>query len=171
MSWQEAYDDACQRFGGQRPGNALEQELIEAYEARPVAFQHAVDKLAQRYADGKVRSPWPLVKAELEQDDQGGLTAGCQDRRQRCGEFWLRGGGAQKVRLVDAGRPPGHPGHADGLPPRPRRSDSEGSDEGGQQRADHRSSCKAHAHGADCCSGWSPWQVEPGPMGLPIPWR
>ena len=73
MTWQEAYDDACQRFGGQRPGNALEQELIEAYEARPVAFQHAVDKLAQRYADGKVRSPWPLVKAELEQDAQRAL--------------------------------------------------------------------------------------------------
>ena len=76
MTWQEAYDDACQRFGGQRPGNALEQELIEAYEARPVAFQHAVDKLAQRYADGKVRSPWPLVKAELEQDAQRALIVG-----------------------------------------------------------------------------------------------
>ena len=76
MNWQQAYDDACQRFGGQRPGNALEQELIEAYEQRPVAFQHAVDKLAQRYADGKVRSPWPLVKAELEQDAQRALIVG-----------------------------------------------------------------------------------------------
>jgi hypothetical protein len=69
-SWQETYDQACSRFGGQRPGHALEQELIEAYEQRPVAFRAAVDKLADRFAAGKVRSPWPLVKAELAQDAQ-----------------------------------------------------------------------------------------------------
>jgi hypothetical protein len=68
VNYAQLYDDAVKRFGGQRPGAQLETQLREQFAARPAAFQAAVTKLAGRYAAGKVRSPWPLVKAELEQD-------------------------------------------------------------------------------------------------------
>jgi hypothetical protein len=68
MNWQELYDEGCERFGGQRPGHQLEAELVDAFEQRPATVQAAVAKLADRYQAGKVRSPWPLVLAEIEQD-------------------------------------------------------------------------------------------------------
>jgi len=66
-SWQEVYDDACARFGGQTPGAELEARVIAVFRERPAAVRAAVVKLGDRFASGKVRSPWALMPAELEQ--------------------------------------------------------------------------------------------------------
>jgi hypothetical protein len=66
-TWEQVYDDAVARFGGQTPGAELEASLVQAFVERPAAVRAAVVKLGDRFASGKVRSPWALMPAELEQ--------------------------------------------------------------------------------------------------------
>ena len=67
-SWQELYDDTLPLFGGQTPGQRLEAELVEIYEHRPATVKAAIDKIAQAFNAGKIRSPWAVVRTELERD-------------------------------------------------------------------------------------------------------
>jgi hypothetical protein len=67
VSWQELYDEAVARFGGQTPGAALEASVVAVFVERPAAVHAAVVKLGDRFASGRVRSPWALMLAELEQ--------------------------------------------------------------------------------------------------------
>jgi len=67
-SWQELYDQAVQAFNGEQPGEALEQELIEAFRVRPEAQRAAVARVAAQFAAGKVHSPWAVVRAEIRRD-------------------------------------------------------------------------------------------------------
>src|SRR5262245_23826643 len=64
-TWADVYGEARERFGGQMPGTALEQELIELYEQQPADVISAIEKLAGRYSEGKIRSPWPLLAREV----------------------------------------------------------------------------------------------------------
>ena len=66
-SWQALYDDACARFGGQTPGAALEASIVAVFLERPADVHKAVVKLGDRFASGRVRSPWALMLSELEQ--------------------------------------------------------------------------------------------------------
>ena len=68
QSWQQLYDEAQKLFDGQTPGTQLEAQLAAFYEARPHAVQQALTKVADAYHAGKVHSPWPVLRAELERD-------------------------------------------------------------------------------------------------------
>jgi hypothetical protein len=67
-TWQELFDEAQKLFDGQTPGAQLEAQLAAFYEARPHAMQQAISKVAAAYHAGKVHSPWPVLRAELERD-------------------------------------------------------------------------------------------------------
>lgn len=70
LIWKDLYDQAVQNFGGQTPGRDLETHLLTVFADRPVAVQAALTKTANRFAAGKIHTPWPIVKRELEHDAQ-----------------------------------------------------------------------------------------------------
>lgn len=67
--WRDLYDQAVQAFGGTTPGQQLETQILQHFTRHPAAVQAAIHKLADRYAQGKIHTPWPLVLTELQRED------------------------------------------------------------------------------------------------------
>lgn len=94
--WSDTYTRAVHLFDGQTPGRDLEASLVEQFERQPEAVIAAVEKLGERFAAGRVRSPWPLVLRELDQVDRASIRAdGKAERalRVRQAEAWIRNAG------------------------------------------------------------------------------
>jgi hypothetical protein len=52
-------------IGGDPPGAALEDQLIQAYTDHPEAVERSVEKIGLAHAAGKIHSPWGALKAEV----------------------------------------------------------------------------------------------------------
>jgi hypothetical protein len=52
-------------IGGDPPGAALEDQLIQAYTDHPDAVERSLDKIAMAYKAGKIHSPWGAAKTEV----------------------------------------------------------------------------------------------------------
>ena len=92
LTWHELYHDALIRFHGDTPSPPLEAQLIDIFRERPAEVQAAITKVADRYAAGKVRSPWPVIKRELDRDQARHLAVAVSADRQRLielAEHWL----------------------------------------------------------------------------------
>ena len=69
-TWAELYTHAITRFDNQRPTTLLEQVIVQHFERHPAEVRAAIDKTAARFAAGKIHSPWPIVKSELDNVDK-----------------------------------------------------------------------------------------------------
>jgi hypothetical protein len=65
MDWQTLRNQFMRTIGGDPPGAALEDQLIQAYTEHPQAVERSVEKITLAYAAGKIRSPWGALKAEV----------------------------------------------------------------------------------------------------------
>jgi hypothetical protein len=68
-NWQAVYDEAVDTFGT-TPGGALEAQLLDAWRDRPMQTVKLLQRIATSYRDGKIHSPWGIVKRELSNDEQ-----------------------------------------------------------------------------------------------------
>lgn len=96
--WQDLYLDAVQRFGGETPSRTTEAAVIEIFEQRPEHVRAAIDKLAARFADGKIRSPWALILDELNDQADRNVVADAKQERARAihlAERWIVNAGLQ----------------------------------------------------------------------------
>jgi hypothetical protein len=67
MTWHELYALAVKEFGGDTPGAALEQIIIDHYRQHPQAVANAITKTAANYRNGKVTSPWGVLPNVINQ--------------------------------------------------------------------------------------------------------
>jgi hypothetical protein len=93
--WSALRHRAVEAFGGDYPAGPQEQEIIDAFELDPVAVQAAVDKVGERYKQGKVRIPWAVLRKEAEQirNPPSEVTASDESSREKAivrAESWLR---------------------------------------------------------------------------------
>lgn len=63
--WQTTYAEAIEAFGGDTPGAALEQTIIDQFKEHPQAVTNAIRKIADAYTAGRIRSPWGALKTEI----------------------------------------------------------------------------------------------------------
>lgn len=94
-TWADTYNHAVELFGEQRPTRALEEQLLTIYRDRPTDVHAAIERLAHRYRDGKIRSPWPILLTELRQDEQRAAATPSRDeaRALHLAETWIRNAG------------------------------------------------------------------------------
>jgi hypothetical protein len=107
--WTNIREKAIVGFGGQYPPGALESIIVEAFERDPVAVLGAVDRTAERYAQGKVNSPWHYLAKQAGQilEAAPATTAtdtGSRERLVACADAWVRNAGVHYDRAeeVDA---------------------------------------------------------------------
>lgn len=62
--WPTERDRATRLFGGDTPGPALEAGIIEVFTTNPLAVTQAIDRVAERWANGNIRSPWAVLRIE-----------------------------------------------------------------------------------------------------------
>lgn len=65
MDWQTLRNQFMRAIGGDPPGAALEDELIQAYTDHPDAVERSFEKITLAHAAGKIRSPWGALKTEV----------------------------------------------------------------------------------------------------------
>jgi hypothetical protein len=96
-SWHTTYTDAVQRFGGDTPGAQLEQQVLDAFTDQPQVVIRAIDKVAAKYAAGRVTSPWGAMKHEIarttSQPDIVATDSTDRDKRIMRAEQWIRAAG------------------------------------------------------------------------------
>ena len=96
--WATIRADAIARFGGDAPRAELEQRIIDVFEKQPQLVVLAIDKIADSYHAGRVRSPWAVLGTHIERaaepgaDIQATDTTDKQKRIQRA-EQWIRAAG------------------------------------------------------------------------------
>jgi hypothetical protein len=64
--WDETLNHAIESFGGQAPHQTLEAYLANQHAQHPAIVRAAINRIADSYANGTVRSPWGVLKTELE---------------------------------------------------------------------------------------------------------
>ena len=65
MDWQTLRNQFMRTIGGDPPGAALEDQLIQAYTDHPEAVERSIQKIQFAHKAGKIRSPWGALKAEV----------------------------------------------------------------------------------------------------------
>lgn len=65
MDWQTLRNQFMRAIGGDPPGSALEDELIQAYTDHPAVVERSIEKITLAHAAGKIRSPWGALKTEV----------------------------------------------------------------------------------------------------------
>ena len=65
MDWQTIRNTFMRAIGGDPPGAALEDTLIQAYTDHPEAVERSFEKITLAHAAGKIHSPWGALKAEV----------------------------------------------------------------------------------------------------------
>lgn len=100
---------AVQTFGGLLPSTRLEGSLRRQFEAHPATVQASVEKIASRFAAGRVHSPWAVLERELsEVEKREALSVDIGPDRERevhLVERWLAHVGAlipSEAEVVDA---------------------------------------------------------------------
>ena len=66
MDWQTLRNTFMRHIGGDPPGAALEDQLIQMYTNHPEALERSIEKITLAFKAGKIRSPWGALKAEAE---------------------------------------------------------------------------------------------------------
>jgi hypothetical protein len=64
--WPAVREKAIELFGGVFPQGELEQDVIDAFQAHPAAVVAAIKRISERYSEGKVRAPWPVLRVEAQ---------------------------------------------------------------------------------------------------------
>jgi hypothetical protein len=64
--WETTLDHAIASFGGQPLGPHLEPIIRKHHAEHPHVVQAAINRIANGYAQGTIRSPWGALKADLE---------------------------------------------------------------------------------------------------------
>jgi hypothetical protein len=98
--WTNIREKAIVGFGGQYPPGTLESIVIEAFWHDPVSVIGAVDRTAERYAQGKVNSPWAYLAKQAGQVLEAAPEAvaadtGSRERLVKCAEAWIRNAGRE----------------------------------------------------------------------------
>jgi hypothetical protein len=98
--WAAVREKAIVAFGGQYPPGMLEAGIVEAFERDPVAVLGAVDRTAERYAQGKVNSPWAYLAKQASQvleaaPEASASDTGSRERLVKAAEAWVRNAGRQ----------------------------------------------------------------------------
>lgn len=96
--WPTIRADAIARFGGDAPRAELEQQIIDVFAQQPQLVVLAIDKIADSYRAGKVRSPWAVLKTHIERSAEPGapITATDTTAKQKAiqrAEQWIRAAG------------------------------------------------------------------------------
>lgn len=63
--WHTTYRDAVETFAGSTPGAELEQELLDTFQHSPQTVTQAIAKAEHLHKQGKITSPWGIVRSEL----------------------------------------------------------------------------------------------------------
>lgn len=94
--WQTTYAQAITTFGGDTPGAALEQHVLNQFRQHPQAVTNAIRKIGEAYEAGRIRSPWGALKAEIaKQVDADIVVPSGNDRKQAVlrADQWMRNAG------------------------------------------------------------------------------
>ena len=98
MDWQTLRNQFMRHIGGDPPGAALEDQLIQMYTDHPEALERSIEKITLAFKAGKIRSPWGALKAEAEKavDTARNPTHSQATRRSSAvqrAEQWMRNAG------------------------------------------------------------------------------
>jgi hypothetical protein len=96
--WPTIRADAIARFGGDAPRAELEQQIIDTFEQHPQLVVLAIDKIADGYQTGRIRSPWAVLKTHIERAAQPGADIQAEDTTQKQkriqrAEAWIKAAG------------------------------------------------------------------------------
>lgn len=105
FDWHTLYAEALETFGGDPPGAALEQQLLDAFRDHPQAVTNAVRKIGKAHKAGRIHSPWGALKAEIPKQIAADIHVGDGHERTRAianAEQWLRNAGLMYDRWTEA---------------------------------------------------------------------
>jgi hypothetical protein len=66
LTWSRVRQETIERFGGELPRPDTEAAIVDVFEINPSAVTNAIDRIAKAFDAGKVRSPWAVLKADLQ---------------------------------------------------------------------------------------------------------
>ena len=67
IEWEDLALQTAERFGGTMPHPDTAQTIANVYAKAPTAVTRAIDRVANDYTEGNIRSPWGVLKARVQQ--------------------------------------------------------------------------------------------------------
>jgi hypothetical protein len=67
IEWEDLALQTAERFGGTMPHPDTAQAVAAVYAKAPNAVERAIDRVANDYAEGNIRSPWGVLKSRVQQ--------------------------------------------------------------------------------------------------------
>lgn len=95
-SWEETRELAVKSFRGELPRAETEQDIIEAFQARPSAVLDALEQVKHAFANGQARSGWAVWRKRVQRDNLPAVIVDVADDREKrvaSTERWLRHSG------------------------------------------------------------------------------
>ncbi len=65
LDWPSIRSTFTVLYGNQLPMQKLEAELVDIFQEHPALFTAEANRVALIYADGKIHSPWPILRRNL----------------------------------------------------------------------------------------------------------
>lgn len=96
QDWETTLEHAINNFGGQPLGPNLEPIIRKHHTEHPAIVQAAINRIANAYAAGTIRSPWGALKADLERRQAAAPAVKQGNDQQRAAqraEQWMRAAG------------------------------------------------------------------------------
>jgi hypothetical protein len=67
IEWEDLALQTAERFGGTMPHPDTAKAVAAVYAKAPNAVERAIDRVANDYAEGNIRSPWGVLKSRVQQ--------------------------------------------------------------------------------------------------------
>ena len=96
--WEHLRTHAIRVFGDQAPSANLESDIIDVFTIHPAGVKTAIDYVANQWAQGKVTSPWGLLRSQCQRLIDTSQNTVATDERDRhkaiqAAETWIRNAG------------------------------------------------------------------------------
>ncbi len=94
QDWPHTRARIIDAFDGELPGAALEQAIVDLYEANPSAVINSIDQIATSLKNGKINSGWAVLKkAAAQKATQQTNPTVTREKLIRNADQWLRNAG------------------------------------------------------------------------------
>lgn len=104
IDWEDLALQTAERFGGTLPHPDTSAAIATVYARAPQAVTRAIDRVADDYDQGNVRSPWGVLKSRIQQitvDQHAAARATGRDKAIERAEQWIRTAGLHYDRWTE----------------------------------------------------------------------
>lgn len=95
-TWTTIRDETIDRFNGDTPGGKLEADIITHFTEDPEHVLRVIDRIAEQHARKPLRSPWAVLRADLNRGAQAEVIADATHNRTKSidrAKTWIHNAG------------------------------------------------------------------------------